>query len=424
MDERIAVIGLGYAGVAVALAFARTSRQVVGFDSRSERIAELHRSLNGTGEALSNARSLRLTSDSAELKGCTFFIVTVSPQALPGSNAPDLRPLESASRIVGQALSRGAVVVYESTVYPGVTEDVCGPILERESGLRRGVDFKLGYSAERPNPGDAGRAPASVTRIVSGEDSEALDRIASAYGGVIDGGCFRAASIKVAEAAKAIENAQRDLNVALMNELAIIFDRMGLRTIDVLTTAATKWNFLPFRPGLVGTGHGGAGPHSMAAKARQLGYQPEVLLAGRRINNGMGQFVAQKTVKLLLDLDVDLKAARVGVLGLANDEDRGEVQNSRVADIVRELRQFGIDPLVHDPLASPAEAARHLGVRLTSLDEMIGLDALVLAVSHASYVQMVCDRLCGMVRNDGIVVDVESMLDPKDLSRGIHYWSL
>jgi UDP-N-acetyl-D-galactosamine dehydrogenase len=351
------------------------------------------------------------------------------PTPVDGNNVPDLGPVERASETVGRALRPGAIVVYESTVYPGVTEDVCGPILERVSGLRRG-DFKLGYSPERINPGDKEHTLERITKVVSGEDAATLDRVAAAYGAIVEAGVFRAQSIKVAEAAKVIENTQRDLNIALMNELAIIFDRMGIRTSDVLAAAGTKWNFLRFKPGLVGGHCIGVDPYYLTMKAQQLGYQPEVILAGRRINNGMGPYVAAKVVKLLIDADITVKGARVGVLGLTFKEDCNDIRNSRVPDILRELRSFGIDPLVHDPLASAHEAQHEYGVKLTPLEEMTRLDAMVLAVSHRGYLDLGQARLTAMVRDGGVMVDVKSALEAPERSgqgvreRGIRYWSL
>jgi UDP-N-acetyl-D-galactosamine dehydrogenase len=316
------------------------------------------------------------------------------------------------------------LVVYESTVYPGVTEDVCGPILVRASGLKRGTDFKLGYSPERINPGDKEHTLERITKVVSGEDADALDRIAAAYGAIVEAGVHRAASIKVAEAAKVIENTQRDLNIALMNELAIIFDRIGIRTADVLAAAGTKWNFLKFHPGLVGGHCIGVDPYYLTMKAQQLGYQPEVILAGRRINNNMGPYVAQRIVKLLIDADITVKNARVGVLGLTFKEDCNDIRNSRVPDILRELRQFGIDPVVHDPMASASEAMHEYGVKLVPIEEMVALDALVLAVCHKWYLELGQRTLLSMIRDGGVMVDVKAVLQPGAVERGIRYWSL
>jgi UDP-N-acetyl-D-glucosamine/UDP-N-acetyl-D-galactosamine dehydrogenase len=424
--ERIAVIGLGYVGLPVALAFARQFPGTVGFDVHADRVDELRRGHDRNGEhhaASIHESGLHVTGDPKTLEDRTFFVVAV-PTPIDRNNVPDLSPVETASEIVGRALPRGAVVVYESTVYPGVTEDVCGPILERASGLARGVDFTLGYSPERINPGDPEHTLEKITKVVSGEDARTLDRVAAAYGAVVGAGIHRAPSIKVAEAAKVIENTQRDLNIALVNELAIIFDRLGIRTADVLAAAATKWNFHAFRPGLVGGHCIGVDPYYLTMKAQQLGYQPEVILAGRRINNNMGHYVAQRVVKLLIDADITVKGARVGVLGLTFKENCSDIRNSKVPDILGELRQFGIDPMVHDPLASRADAARQYGLRLVSLDELADLDALVFAVRHRWYLELGQRRLLRAIRDSGVLVDVKSALDPDRVDRGIRYWSL
>jgi UDP-N-acetyl-D-galactosamine dehydrogenase len=425
-NERIAVIGLGYVGLPVALAFARKFDDVVGFDIDLEKVDELRRGFDRNHEQpeeVLKATKLRMTSDPKDLVGRTFFVVAV-PTPVDENNVPDLTPVERASETVGRALTHGAAVVYESTVYPGVTEDVCGPILEKTSGLRRGTDFRLGYSPERINPGDKDHVLERITKVVSGEDAETLDRVANAYAAIVDAGVHRAQSIKVAEAAKVIENTQRDLNIALMNELAIIFDRMGIRTNDVLAAAGTKWNFLKFKPGLVGGHCIGVDPYYLTMKAQQLGYQPEVILAGRRINNNMGPFVAQKVVKMLIDADITVKNARVGVLGLTFKEDCNDIRNSKVPDILRELRQFGIEAIVHDPVALPGEAQQEYGVKLSPLEEMVRLDALVLAVSHKWYLDLGHEQLGSMVRDGGVVVDVKSALGAHRFSRGIRYWSL
>jgi UDP-N-acetyl-D-galactosamine dehydrogenase len=426
MAERIAILGLGYVGLPVALAFARKFPGTVGFDVHREKVDELRRGFDRNREQpedVLRSTTLTITSELEAMRGCSLFVVAV-PTPVDANNVPDLTPVERASETVGKVLGKGAVVVFESTVYPGVTEDVCGPILERVSGLKRGVDFTLGYSPERINPGDREHTLERITKVVSGEDAATLDRVAAAYGAIVDAGVHRAPSIKVAEAAKVIENTQRDLNIALMNELAIIFDRMGIRTLDVLAAAGTKWNFLKFRPGLVGGHCIGVDPYYLTMKAQQLGYQPEVILAGRRINNHMGQLVAQKVVKLLIDADVTVKGARVGVLGLTFKEDCNDIRNSKVPDIVRELRQFGIEPLVHDPLANEAEAKHEYGLRLSPLDALSHLDAMVLAVSHRWYLDLGQPNLLGMVRDGGVVADVKSVLDPNAMERGIRYWSL
>jgi UDP-N-acetyl-D-galactosamine dehydrogenase len=428
MSERIAVIGLGYVGLPVALAFARKFPDAVGFDIHQEKVEELRRGYDRNHEQspeVLKATTLKVTSNPDDLRSCTFFVVAV-PTPVDANNVPDLTPVERASETVGKVLPKGSVVVFESTVYPGVTEEVCGPILERTSGLRRGVDFKLGYSPERINPGDKEHTLERITKVVSGEDPETLERVAAAYGAIVDAGVHRAPSIKVAEAAKVIENTQRDLNIALMNELAIIFDRLGIRTSDVLAAAGTKWNFLRFKPGLVGGHCIGVDPYYLTMKAQQLGYQPEVILAGRRINNNMGPYIAARVVKLLIEADAPVKKARVGILGLSFKEDCNDVRNSKVPDIARELRGFGIEPMVHDPHAHAGEAMHEYGLKLASLDEMVGLDALVFAVSHKWYLDdahLGATRLVGMVRPGGVLVDVKSALDPQ-AARGLRYSSL
>jgi UDP-N-acetyl-D-galactosamine dehydrogenase len=425
MKERIAVVGLGYVGLPVALAFAHKF-PTVGFDVDAGKVAELARGFDRNHEHPAEvlaASTLKMTSDPRDLEGCTFFIVAV-PTPVDRNNVPDLSPVERASETVGRALSPGAVVVFESTVYPGVTEEVCGPILERASGLKRGADFTLGYSPERINPGDREHTIERITKVVSGEDAPTLERVAAAYGAIVDAGVHRAPSIRVAEAAKVIENTQRDLNIALMNELAIIFDRIGIRTSDVLEAAATKWNFLRFKPGLVGGHCIGVDPYYLTMKAQQLGYQPEVILAGRRINNNMGSYLAARLVKLLIEADMTVKNARVGVLGLTFKEDCSDIRNSKVVDVVRELRSFGIRALVHDPLAGPADAAHEYGIKLAPLEEMLELDAVILAVSHAWYLDRGASRLFAMVRDGGIFVDVKSALDPRAAPERVRYWSL
>jgi UDP-N-acetyl-D-galactosamine dehydrogenase len=325
---------------------------------------------------------------------------------------------------VGKGLTKGAIVVFESTVYPGVTEEVCGPILAKVSGLVQGKDFKLGYSPERINPGDKEHTLERIVKVVSGEDPATLERVAGAYGAIIEAGVFRASSIKVAEAAQVIENTQRDLNIALMNELAIIFERLGIRTADVLDAAATKWNFLKFRPGLVGGHCIGVDPYYLTMKAQQLGYQPEVILAGRRINNNVGPYLAQRLVKMLINQGVPVKGARVGVLGLTFKEDCNDLRNSKVPDILHELREFGIEALIHDSRGNPDEAKHEYGVTLNQLEDYKNLDGLIVAVSHKEYIQLGQAKLLGMVRDNGCFIDVKSVFSPAKMDRGIHYWSL
>jgi UDP-N-acetyl-D-glucosamine/UDP-N-acetyl-D-galactosamine dehydrogenase len=424
-QEKIAVIGLGYVGLPVALAFSRKF-PTVGFDINTRRVDMLSRGQDDTGEVteeeLRESR-LRFTTSIEDLRGVTFFIVAV-PTPIDQNHRPDLRPLVSASETVARVLEKGAVVVYESTVYPGVTEEVCAPVLERVSKLKAGVDFKLGYSPERINPGDREHTFDRITKVVSGQDGPTLERVANAYGAVVTAGVHRAKSIKVAEAAKVIENTQRDLNIALMNELALIFDRLGIRTKDVLDAAATKWNFLRFSPGLVGGHCIGVDPYYLTTKAEELGYQPQVILSGRRINNGVGAYVAQRTMKMLSRAGMPLSQAKVGILGLTFKENVPDLRNSRIPDIVNELTEFGLKPLVHDPMGNPEEAREEYGVHLCEWSELAGLDALILAVPHRQYMEMPTPSLLGLVRDGGVVVDVKSVLDPAAVDRDLHYWSL
>ncbi|MCL5283706.1 MAG: nucleotide sugar dehydrogenase, partial [Armatimonadetes bacterium] len=366
---------------------------------------------------------IRFTSDPADLVGITFFVVAV-PTPIDSQKRPDLNPLITASEIVGKAMQSGAVVVYESTVYPGVTEEICGPVLERVSGLRQGVDFKLGYSPERINPGDKEHTLEKIMKVVSGEDEETLNRVSNVYSRIIAAGLHRAPSIKVAEAAKVIENTQRDLNIALMNELAIIFNRLGIRTKDVLDAARTKWNFLPFMPGLVGGHCIGVDPYYLTMKAEEIGYYPQVILAGRRINDGMGTYLADQMVKLLIHANLSVKGARVAVLGITFKENVNDLRNSQVPSIVNELRQFGIDPMVHDPVADPCLAEQKYGLKLAPWHDLSELDGLVLAVSHQHYLEMELSDLIGGLRTGGVLMDVKSVLKPALIPGHISYWSL
>jgi UDP-N-acetyl-D-galactosamine dehydrogenase len=422
--ETIAVIGLGYVGLPVALSFAK-KYPTIGFDIKQRRIDELRRGHDATAEVESHeltSSKIKFTSSPEDLAEATFIIIAV-PTPIDKNNRPDLRPVVGASEIVGKHLRKGTVVVYESTVYPGVTEEVCGPVLERLSGMRSGQDFFLGYSPERINPGDKEHTFERIVKVVSGQDAATLDRVADVYSSVIKAGVHRASSIKVAEAAKVIENTQRDLNIALMNELALIFDRLGIRTRDVLEAAGTKWNFLRFMPGLVGGHCIGVDPYYLTTKAEELGYQPEVILAGRRINNNVGAFVAQKTLKLLASAQVPLHQARVGILGLTFKENVPDLRNSKVPDIAAELAQFGVKALVHDPLGDPEEAHEEYGVTLSPWEDMKDLDAMIYAVAHGFYKEQGMDKLLARVRKGGAIVDVKSQIDPRTVA-GYAYWSL
>jgi UDP-N-acetyl-D-galactosamine dehydrogenase len=425
MSERVAVIGLGYVGLPVALAFARKFENTVGFDVSTARVDALRANEDQTREVSESEleeTTLEMTSNPTDLRGCTFFIVAV-PTPIDDDRRPNLDPLISATKIVGSALAPGDVVVYESTVYPGVTEERCGPVLAEASGLTQSTDFKLGYSPERINPGDKEHTFEKIIKVVSGEDEETLERVASVYEQVVVAGVHRAPSIKVAEAAKVIENTQRDLNIALMNELALIFDRLGIRTQDVLDAASTKWNFLRFSPGLVGGHCIGVDPYYLTSKAEAVGYHPEVILAGRRINDDMGRYVAKRVVKLLRQHGHAIKDCRIGVLGLTFKENVSDLRNSRVLDIIDELRDYGIEPLVHDPLASAEEASREYGIELRPWDALTDLDGVVLAVPHDQYLDQL-DHIVHCVRSGGVFVDVKSLVDPSALRSDLKYWSL
>ncbi|MBI5494831.1 MAG: nucleotide sugar dehydrogenase [Deltaproteobacteria bacterium] len=426
MKERIGIVGLGYVGLPLALAFARKFPGTVGFDINRAKTNELRAGKDRTGEvdeAELRSSSLEITADENALKNCTFLVVAV-PTPIDKNNRPDFRALQGSSETVGRVIGKGAVVVYESTVYPGVTEDVCSPIIEKISGKKRGVDFKLGYSPERVNPGDKVHRLEKILKVVSGEDAETLERVASVYGAIIEAGVHRAPSIKVAEAAKVIENTQRDLNIALMNELALIFDRMGISTRDVLAAARTKWNFLPFVPGLVGGHCIGVDPYYLTTKAEEMGYHPQVILAGRRINDGMGVYVAQRIVKMLAHADIPIKGARIAILGLTFKEDVPDLRNSRVPDIAQELKQFGIDAMIHDPLADAHEAVEEYGVKLAKWEDLTALDGVVVAVAHRKYKEMPVKDLLGGMRPKGVVADVKGLLNAADMPAGVHYWSL
>ncbi|HYF52304.1 MAG TPA: nucleotide sugar dehydrogenase [Planctomycetota bacterium] len=425
MTERIAVIGLGYVGLPLALAVARKFPGTVGFDINAQKLDELRKGVDRTREVSAEdlkATTLKFSSSIDDLADRTFFIVAV-PTPIDQQKRPDLVPLVKASETVGKALKPGAIVVFESTVYPGVTEEVCCPVLERVSKLKRG-QFKLGYSPERINPGDREHTLERITKVVSGEDAETLERVAAVYSRIVPAGVFKATSIRVAEAAKVIENTQRDLNIALMNELALIFDRMGIRTKDVLAAAGTKWNFLPFKPGLVGGHCIGVDPYYLTAKAEEHGYRPEVILAGRRINDSMGRYVADKAVKLLSQGKIALSSARVGIFGVTFKENVPDLRNSRVVDIIAELKEYGIQPLVHDPLADAHEAKEEMGVELTPWDSMTNLDAVILAVSHRQYVEMGTGALLAPLKDNGVLIDIKAAIDPAGLKRRLAYWSL
>jgi len=426
MNRSIAVVGLGYVGLPLAVAFGKRGK-IVGFDISERRIEELRRHWDRTNEvATEDLKQAKVdyTSDPAKLKAADFIIVAV-PTPINKAKRPDLEPVESSSRTVGQNLSRGAIVVYESTVYPGVTEDICVPILEKESGLVCGKDFFVGYSPERINPGDKVHTLEKITKVVSGQTPEILEIVAEVYASVVGAGVYRAANIRTAEAAKVIENTQRDLNIALVNELSVIFHLMGIDTLSVLEAAGTKWNFLPFRPGLVGGHCIGVDPYYLTHKAEELGYVPQVILAGRRINDGMGKYIVESLVKLLIQNNVNPNGARVGVLGLTFKEDVPDLRNSKVLDIVHELHDYRAKVWIHDPVADPEEVGHEAkDFTLSKKEKLKDLDVVIVAVAHAEFRKLGADWIRRIIRPRGIVVDVKGIFSPADFQDGFTYWRL
>jgi UDP-N-acetyl-D-galactosamine dehydrogenase len=425
--DKIGIVGLGYVGLPLAVHLARHF-EVVGFDLKTDRIAELRSGFDRTLEVQDTdlaAAKIHFTSEGEDLGRCRLVIVAV-PTPIDEHNNPDFAPLRSASVIVGRYIQKGSCVVFESTVYPGATEEVCVPLIEKESGLVCGIDFTVGYSPERINPGDKVHTLASIVKIVSGSDAPTADMLVKVYGQVVKAGIHRASSIKVAEAAKVIENTQRDINIALMNELAMIFDILGIDTLEVLEAAGTKWNFLPFRPGLVGGHCIGVDPYYLTFKAESLGYHPEMILAGRRINDGMGKFIAERAVKLLIYSGKAVKGAKVAILGITFKEDVPDLRNTRVVDIVHELVDFGVEVLVHDPLADFREAKQYYGLELVNLESLQGVDAVVVAVMHKAYTQMGLSGISGLCTNGRpIVVDVKGAFDAVEAQNlEITYWKL
>ena len=423
----IAIIGLGYVGLPLAVEFGKKYK-TIGFDLSAEKVAAYARHVDPTGEVSSDdlraAVHLSCSTDPAVIREADFIIVAV-PTPVDEAHKPDFTPLVKASEGVGRNLKRGAIVVYESTVYPGATEEVCIPILERQSGLKWKTDFYVGYSPERINPGDKERTVTKITKVVSGDTPETLSKVAEVYGSVITAGVYPASSIKVAEAAKVIENTQRDLNIALMNELAVIFHRIGIDTLEVLKTAGTKWNFLPFRPGLVGGHCIGVDPYYLTHKAEMLGYTPQVILAGRRINDGMGKYIAEQTVKQMIACGSSIKGARVNVLGLTFKENCPDLRNSKVVDIIAELKSYGVEVFVHDPEGDPQEAMHEYGVTLTPWDDLPRADAIVAAVAHKQYLALSVEQIAAKVAPGGGFVDVKSSFDQAALGgSGLKVWRL
>ena len=429
-EEKISLVGLGYVGMPIAVAFAKKA-QVIGYDLNAKKI-ELYKSgidptLEVGDEAIKNT-TVEFTSDEAKLREAKFHIVAV-PTPVNDDHTPDLTPVEGASRILGRNLTKGSIVVFESTVYPGVTEDVCVPILEKESGLKCGVDFKIGYSPERINPGDKVHRLETIVKIVSGMDAETLDIVAKVYELVVEAGVHRAESIKVAEAAKVIENSQRDINIAFMNELSIIFNKMGIDTKAVLEAAGTKWNFLKFFPGLVGGHCIGVDPYYLTYKAEQIGYHSQVILAGRRINDDMGKYVAENVVKKLISAGKNVKDAKVAILGFTFKENCPDTRNTRVIDIMNELGEYGITPVVADPVADAEEGKQHYGIEFVDINTVKDMDAVIIAVGHTEFMSFAMSDIDAMFANGDnsgkVLVDVKGVLDRKTYTEaGYQYWRL
>lgn len=428
-EEKLSLVGLGYVGMPIAVAFARKIK-VVGFDLNEEKINLYKRGIDPTNEVGNEViqnTTVEFTADPARLKEAKFHIVAV-PTPVNDDHTPDLTPVEGASRILGQNLTKGSVVVFESTVYPGVTEDICVPILERESGLKCGVDFKIGYSPERINPGDKVHRLETITKIVSGMDEETLDTVAKVYELVVEAGVYRAESIKVAEAAKVIENSQRDINIAFMNELSMIFHKMDIDTKAVLEAAGTKWNFLKFMPGLVGGHCIGVDPYYLTYKAESLGYHSQIILSGRRINDDMGKYVAESLVKNLIKASIPVKNARVAILGFTFKENCPDTRNTKVIDIYRELGEYGIHPIVVDPAADADEAKRLYGISFQTMQDVTGMDAVIIAVAHDEFLSLDKKQISAFynpAHEQKVLVDIKGLLDRKEyLTEDYLYWRL
>ena len=425
--EKLSLVGLGYVGMPIAVAFSKKV-QVIGFDINKEKIALYQKGFDPTcevgDEAIRDCQVI-FTSDETALRAAKFHIVAV-PTPVNEDHTPDLSPVEGASHILGRNLTAGSIVVYESTVYPGVTEEICVPILEAESGLKCGVDFKIGYSPERINPGDKVHRLETIKKIVSGMDAESLEEIAKIYELVVKAGVYRAENIKVAEAAKVIENSQRDINIAFMNELSIIFNKMGIDTKSVLEAAGTKWNFLNFYPGLVGGHCIGVDPYYLTYKAEMLGYHSQVILSGRRINDDMGKYVAENCVKRLIQSGRQVKGAKVAILGFTFKENCPDTRNSKVFDIVKELREYGIEPLIADPIADVKEAERLYGIHFTNVDKIQGMDAVVLAVAHKQFSDLTSEKMEHFYGNgEKVLLDIKGLLSRLDYEKaGYNYWRL
>lgn len=423
----VGVVGLGYVGLPLAVEFGKKFK-TIGFDLSREKVDSYRRFVDPTGEVSSDtlraADKLEVTTDPAALAAADYIVIAV-PTPVDVAHQPDFNPLIGASRTAGQHMKKGAIVIYESTVYPGATEEVCVPILEQFSGMKWMRDFHVGYSPERINPGDKEHTLTTIVKIVSGDDDSTLEKVADLYASVVKAGIYKASSIKVAEAAKVIENTQRDLNIALMNELAIIFEKIGIDTLDVLQAAGTKWNFLPFRPGLVGGHCIGVDPYYLTHKAEMLGYHPEVILAGRRINDSIGKFIAEQTIKQMIASGSHIKGAKVIVLGLTFKENCPDLRNSRVIDVINELRSYGAEIVVHDPVPIQTEAHDEYGIELVAWDELPTADAIVAAVAHKDFLKRNINDYAKKLVNKGCFIDVKSQFNTAALrDAGIHVWRL
>ena len=427
-EESLSLVGLGYVGMPIAVEFAKRGVKVIGFDLNAAKIETYKSGIDPTkevGDDVIKNTTVEFTSNEEDLRRAKFHIVAV-PTPVNDDHTPDLTPVEGASEILGRNLTKGSVVVFESTVYPGVTEDICVPILERESGLKCGIDFKIGYSPERINPGDKIHRLSTITKIVSGMNEETLDTVAKVYEIVVDAGVHRAESIKVAEAAKVIENSQRDINIAFMNELSFIFNKMGIDTKSVLEAAGTKWNFLKFYPGLVGGHCIGVDPYYLTYKAEKLGYHSQIILSGRRINDDMGKYVAENVVKNLIAADKAVKGAKVAILGFTFKENCPDTRNTKIIDIVKELHEYGIEPLISDPVADAEEAKRLYGVEFVDMAEIKDMDAVVLAVAHTDFSSFTMDQM-DKLYGDGkkVLLDLKGILNRKEYEAAIYsYWRL
>ena len=427
-EEKISLVGLGYVGMPIAVAFAKKVK-VVGFDLNEAKIKLYKNGIDPTrevGDDVIKTTAVEFTADSAKLKEAKFHIVAV-PTPVNDDHTPDLTPVEGASRLLGQNLTKGSIVVFESTVYPGVTEHICVPILEKESGLKCGVDFKIGYSPERINPGDKVHRLETITKIVSGMDEETLEEVAKVYELVVEAGVYRAESIKVAEAAKVIENSQRDINIAFMNELSIIFNKMGIDTKAVLEAAGTKWNFLKFFPGLVGGHCIGVDPYYLTYKAEQLGYHSQIILSGRRVNDDMGKYIAESVVKNIIKANLPVRNAKVAILGFTFKENCPDIRNTKIIDIYNELGEYGIKPVIVDETADAEEVLKLYGIELCAMDDIKNMDAVIIAVAHDKFLKLTKDDICSFFNSDNkvkVLADIKGLLNRKEYEEEFSYWRL